>query len=163
LALHGQQPFARLHAQAHDLRLRGVAEGRAGRDPAAQGLVLGAAARDAHAAAVGRAAGYLGQQQAVLWRRREHAPAAALLRQCGVIRGRVEAEHRQLEAVLPLRLAVAARRVAAELAEQRDDVVLEVVAARPAGARHLYGDVDRLPSRLYLDGRGAVGHGPDHA
>jgi len=44
---------------------------------------------------------------------------------------RIEAEYRQLEAVLPLRFAVTVRRVAAKAAEDRYDVVLEV--QRPLG------------------------------
>ena len=54
------------------------------------------------------------------------APAAGFLDQGGVIELRLEAEQRQLEAVLAARLAVAAAGVAAELGEDRHDLVAEV-------------------------------------
>src|SRR5438874_422655 len=82
--------------------------------------------------------------------------ASPLVRQGGVIGGRVEAEHRELEAVLPFRLAVTARRVAAEAAQKRQDVVLEVEAARLLRPLHLDGHAEGAPAGLDGDRRRSV-------
>src|SRR5262249_10548099 len=110
---------------------------QAGGDPGAERLVLLAAAADADAAAVRHLPGRLPQEQALLGRGGEHAPAARLLGERRVVGGRGGAGHPQLEAVLPLRLAVAAGGVAAVPAQERDDVVLEVEAARRVGPRRV--------------------------
>ena len=74
----------------------------------------------------GTVAGRLGQQQALLGRGREEPAAAAFLDQRLVVELRLEAEQGEPEAVLAARLAVAAAGVAAELGEDRDDLVGEV-------------------------------------
>src|SRR5262249_41588408 len=76
-----------------------------------------------------RLARHLLHQQARFGGGRQHAPAAALLDEAGEVRLRVEAEYRELEAVLPLGLAVAAGGVTREAAEKRDDGRDEVVLA----------------------------------
>ena len=52
-----------------------------------------------------------------------------------VVGFRVEAEDRQLEPVLPFRLAVAARRVATEAAQKGDDIIGEIVGLLVGGRR----------------------------
>src|SRR5688572_24756100 len=66
------------------------------------------------------------QQQTLRGRLWEEPPAAGLINECLVILRRLEAEQRQLEPVLPVRLAVARARVAAELRKKGHDVVREM-------------------------------------
>src|SRR5205809_81062 len=54
-----------------------------------------------------------------------HTPSARFARQREVVDHRLEAEQRQLEAVLSRRLAVAGARVAPELAEDRHNLIGE--------------------------------------
>ena len=68
----------------------------------------------------------LEQHQAAVRRSGKYPPAPSFLRQGFMVARRVEAEHAQLEAVLPFRLAVTAAAVAAELREDRHDLRLEV-------------------------------------
>src|SRR5439155_5769643 len=80
-----------------------------------------------------------------------------------VVGGGVEAEHAELEAVLPIGLAVAAGRVAGEATQDRDDVVLEIEGARRGRA----GDGDRHAERLAVEldanTRAAIGDGANDA
>ena len=78
------------------------------------------------AAAVRRLSDRLRQQQALTRRGREDAPASAFLHEELVIVFGKETEQTELEAVLPAGLAVAAAAVAAELRENRHDLVGEV-------------------------------------
>ena len=104
----------------------GLAEGEAGGDPAADALVFVGVGLHALAAAVGHAARRLEQQQALVGHRRVDAPAAGFLHQGVVVHVRLEAEQRDLEAVLPAGLAVAAAGIAPELGEDRHDLVAEI-------------------------------------
>ena len=65
----------------------------------------------------------LSSSRLLVGRGREEPPAAAFLHQVLVVLVRLEAEQRQLEAVLAAGLAVAAAAVAAELGEDRHDLV----------------------------------------
>src|SRR5262249_31777100 len=78
------------------------------------------------AAAVRRLAGRLHEQQALAGRQWEQASAAIFFDEEFKIFIRVETEQAQLEAVLTARFAVATAAVAAELGEDRDDLILEV-------------------------------------
>src|SRR5436309_1028322 len=84
--------------------------------------------------------GGFAQQQALLGRCGQDAPAAALLDQSGMVKGRIETEDRESKAILALRLAVTARGIAAVTRQQRRDVVLEVEAARTRRIAHLDSD-----------------------
>ena len=77
------------------------------------------------------------EQQAGVGRGGKDPPAAPFLDERLVVEGRLEAEQAQPEAVLAARLAVAAAGVAAELGEDRHDLV---------------GEVDRQPRGEVLDG-----------
>src|SRR4029079_19604703 len=90
-------------------------------DPAAQALVRQAVDREAPAAAVSDLAGGFQENEAVVGRGGEHAPAAGFFDERIKIGERTEAEDAELEAGLALRLAVAAAGVAAGLREQRHD------------------------------------------
>ena len=68
----------------------------------------------------------LQQEQAVLRRGGKDAAPARFLHDVLVILCRLEAEQRELEAVLPARLAVAAAGVAAGFGEYRHDLVREI-------------------------------------
>ena len=106
----------------------------------------------------------LEQQQALVGRGREQPPAAAFLHQVLVILRRLEAEQRQLEAVLAARLAVAAAAVAAELGEDRHDLIGEVDRQVGDEVRHLHLDV-AVDARRGDDmhGRFAFGNRRDQA
>src|SRR5262249_61453113 len=88
----------------------------------------------ASAAPGGGLAGGLGQQQAVAGLVQIEAPAAGLAQQALMIAGRVGPEERQAEAVLPLDGAVTGAGVAAQAAEERDDVAAEADGGYVVGA-----------------------------
>ena len=89
-------------------------------------------------------AGRLEQQQAVSGAAGKSAAAAVFLDQRLVVELRLEAEQRQLEAVLAARLAVAAAGVAAELGEDRHDLVGEVDRQVDVACFRLDRHLDRL-------------------
>jgi len=120
-------PFARLNADTANMGRILRTKGHAGRHPAANGFVLGGAGADARSAAVRGLPGHLPQEQARLGSRRQHTPAARLRNQAGMVGGGIETEHRELEPVLSLRLAVAARAVALKSAQKRHNIVDEVI------------------------------------
>src|SRR5262249_28028450 len=113
--------------------------------------------------AVGDAAGPLEEQQATFGRRRHQAPAARLPDQRVVIDVRLVAEQGELEPILPARLAVAAAAVAAELGEDRDDLVAEVDGQVDVTALGGDGDVDTLVAKAGRNLGGAVADGEDPA
>src|SRR5205823_6462870 len=120
------EPLLGKDSDLRDDRIARAADGNVGGDPAADELVLIGIKFHAFAAGVSDAAARLEKQQAVFRRGEEDAPAARLLHQRLIIELRHEAEQREREAVLPARLAVAAARIAAELREDRHDLVGEV-------------------------------------
>src|SRR5262249_6734862 len=126
LVLPGHEPLLGEDGDFGYHRVVGLAERRAGGDPAADQLVFVGAAVHAPAAALAHAAAGLDQEQAALRGRREQAPAACLLDQGVVIEVGLKTEQRQLEAVLAAGLAVAAARVATQLGEDWHDLVGEV-------------------------------------
>src|SRR4029079_5132362 len=105
--------------------------------------LVAAAARDSRDA--------LEEEQAVLGRRGEEAPAERLLDQVLVVVTGLEPEEREPEAVLAAALTVAAAAVAAELREDRRDLVREVDERR----------VDVVLD-LHRDGRGRGACGGRH-
>ena len=74
----------------------------------------------------GRGADGLGQQQAPIRGGRKQTPPAAFLDQVLVVFGRLEAQQRELEAVLAAGFAVATAAVAAELGEDGHDLIGKV-------------------------------------
>jgi hypothetical protein len=94
---------------------------------------------------VREAAGRLAHEQTAGRRCREHTPAPAFRDDGPVVGFRVEAEHAQLEAVLPLGLTVTAPRVAPRLRQQRDNLLLEGNRDRPVDAAHRDGHAHPLP------------------
>src|SRR6185436_6139998 len=82
----------------------------------------------AAAAAVRHLARRLADQQAPLGTGRKDAAAAGLFDQRVIVGGRIEAEDRELEAVLPAGLAVAAATVATELGKERHHVAGKIDA-----------------------------------
>ena len=78
------------------------------------------------AAAVRHFADRLGQQQAAVGSGRKQPPAAAFLHQVLEVLGWLKAQQRKLEAVLAAGLAVAAAAVAAQLGEDRHDLIGKV-------------------------------------
>src|SRR5207253_1923193 len=106
-----------------DGRVARAAEGSAGGDPAADLLVFIGRDVKAFAAAMGDGAAGLQEEQAMFRRGGKEPPATVFLDQRLVIEFGDEAEEREGETVLPARLAVATARVAAELGEDRHDVV----------------------------------------
>src|SRR5262249_24511452 len=130
--------------------------GCAGLDPAPDQPVLLAVLVEALAAAVGNAAGRLHEQEALRRGGGKDAPAARLAGDGLMVEGGVKAEQRQLEAVLPARLAVTAAGIAAELAQDGDDLGLEI--NRPALAETADADIDcdLVASVADSDLRGAV-------
>ncbi len=93
----------------------------------------------------------LGQQQALLGRGREEPPASPFLDQRLVVERRLEAEQAEPEPVLTARLAVASARVAAELGEDRHDLVGEVDRPPAANSRTVTGtSTSRPPDRTVI-------------
>src|SRR5262249_24252209 len=119
--------------------------------PARESLVPQTRLVDLLPAAVRHAAGPLQEKQTRLRRREEHAAAAGFLRDRGVIAFRIRAEPRELEAVLPLGLAVAPARVARRLREDRDDVVGERDRSRLREARHFHWHAKNVRTGLHDD------------
>ena len=98
---------------------------RAGGEPGHQSLVEPAVGAEAHAAGVLHRAQAFPHDQALLGEREVDAPANLFAREPVIIAIRVEAEQREVEAVLAARRAVACARVAAGLHEHRHHVELE--------------------------------------
>ena len=92
----------------------------------------------------------LGQEQAAIGRGGKDAPAAGFLDDGVVIEDRIEAEQRQLEAVLPAGPAMTAAGVAAMQRQQRHDVVDEM--QRPGLVEVLDVDLDLPCFTLKLNG-----------
>ena len=160
-ALHVDLAFAGGQLDRHHLRVVVVAKWHAAGDPVVQSAVVSRTTADADTAAVGNAAGGLGQQQAAGRQGWNHTSPATLAGQGHVVGHRVQPEARQLEPVLAFGLAVAARRVAREAAHQRHDVAFEVVAPRSLRTADLHGDPFHLLADLHLDRPRSIGHAVD--
>jgi hypothetical protein len=117
--------FLREDGQAIDEGLFDCIEFRSLSQPIAQNSVVGAARGRPHAAAMRGLAGRFEKQQAGIRIERVDAPAARIAQKSIVIESGFHPEQAQTKAILPLHRAVAGARVAAELAENRDDVPAE--------------------------------------
>jgi hypothetical protein len=134
LALAGfQHGVVRFNLQASDAGA--IRRGRRGTcgNPSSQYFIGLAVRFHAPAAAVWQHVRRFGEQQAVVGGTRRYAPAAAALGDLVVVPSRIEAEQRQFESVLATGLAVAAPRVAAITAEQRDNLALKIDRPRLLG------------------------------
>ena len=131
-----QQSLVRFHLDLVNRGERLRPETGPFRDPADQPLVGQRVVGDLVAAAVREAARGLADEQAVRRVRREQATASALRHHREVVGLGVEAEHTQLEAVLPLSLAVAAARVAPGFREHGHDLLLERNRGRAGDSPH---------------------------
>jgi len=127
-----------LHVERHEFRRGGEVVRRALLKPRAENAVAFGAGFEPQAAAVRDDVRRLHEQEALVRRRREHAPPACFLHEVLVILLRFEAEQRKLETVLSLPgLRVARAHVAAGLGEHGDDVVDEAHGAgRICGTDH---------------------------
>jgi hypothetical protein len=98
------------------------------------------------AAAVRGYADRLGEQHALVGRGRKQPPPAAFFHQVLVVFGRLEAQERKFEAILTAGLAMAAAAVAAELGENRRDLIGKVDQGLVAevGHRHTGGGGDPI-------------------
>ncbi len=164
LALLAHRPLGREHVDPHDGRVVFVAVGHALQNPAPHQPVGVRILLQPGAAAVRGRADRLEQQQALIRRGRKQPPAAALFDQVLEIFPRLEAQQRQLEAVLPARFAVAAAAIAAQFGEDRHDLIGEVdqrLVAQPLDANFRRAG-DAL-GRLGGDRRLAVGQRNDQA
>jgi hypothetical protein len=123
-------PFVRRHSNRHDFRVGRIAEWHAGGNPVSERLQLTRAFTDPNPAAMRGAPRSLRQQEAAIRRYRKDTPPAGLLRQSHIVGTRIEAENRQLESILPFGLAVAAGRITAEPAQERNDVIFEIESPR---------------------------------
>src|SRR5262249_53091249 len=94
--------------------------------PTADETVLIGADLHAFAAAVGHAAGRLEQQQTAVRSGWEQTPTARLFHQRVEIDFRLEAEQRDFETVLTARLTATAAGIAAQLGEDRHDLIGEI-------------------------------------
>ncbi len=119
-----QDRVLREDVNAGDARAVAVELHAAG-DPAAEGLVIGVAGLDQHAALVGHAAGRLEQHQAAVRSGSVEPATAQVVGERLVIEERVVAAQRQAEAVLALLGAVTGPRVAAHLGQHRHDIADE--------------------------------------
>src|SRR5262249_2096136 len=95
-------------------------------DPAVQHLIRFAIDGETPSAAVRRLTTGLGQQQASLRSRRKPPSPPAFLTDGIVIKGRIEAEKRQFESILPAGLAVTTASVAPVARQHGNNVVREV-------------------------------------
>ena len=90
-----------------------------------------------------------GQQQTAVRGRDKGPSPATFLGQCRKIGEWIETEYGQLEAVLPLCLAVTARGVASVFTENRQDVIFEMKCVRDRGLRNP--DSHTLPLTFVLN------------
>ena len=114
----------RLALDFDDRRVGVAAVGSALLDPAIEHAIFVASHIHPLPAAMRVAAAGLQEQQAFAGRRGEQAATTALFDEELVVVLRIETEQREFEAVLSARLAVTAAAVAAELGEDRHDLVL---------------------------------------
>ncbi len=126
LAVGGHRALRRNHLDARHRRIVVVAVGHALHDPAAHQPVSVRVDFHPRAAAVRGCANRLQQQQAPVRRGGKQPSAATFFHQMFEVFSRLEPQQRQLEAVLPAGLAVAAAAVAAQLGEDRHDLVGKV-------------------------------------
>src|SRR5205823_1945200 len=131
-------------------------------DPAAQQLIIARLAYQAAPAAVGHLPRALQQQERLFWRSRQEAPATRLVHQGIVIRDGVEPKHRELEAVLPACLTMAAARIASRLGRRRHDFVWEVDRRLRRSSRHEHPDRAREALPLDVHGGTAIAYGGHH-
>src|SRR5205823_4365684 len=99
---------------------------------------------NAGTAAVRRTAGRLAEEQALVRRGGRNAAAAALFDDRVVIVALIEAEERQLKAVLATLFAVAAAGVAPVATQERHDLAAEIDGPSAANALYLDGNDDLL-------------------
>ncbi len=130
-ALAGEDDLAREQLQANGDRCFAAVVRCPGLEPAQQGLVVVVVGVEEFAAGVGHGAGGLLQHQALLRHRQVHAPADQLPGQAVVVAGRVEAEQRQVEAILAAGGTVATAVVATVLHEHGHHVQPETDRPRP--------------------------------
>ena len=131
VADHGQLlPTVKRHlallgddADAFDHRVVGTPERHPLADPADQQLALVRILGQPSPATVRKEVCRLRDQEGELGIGGKDPPAARLVDEEGVVLGRLEAEEREAEAVLPVRLPVAATGVAAEPGEDRNDLI----------------------------------------
>ncbi len=126
LRLFAQRPLRRKHLDPLDRRVPLAAIGHALQNPAPQQSVRVRIVLQPGTAAMRGHADRLEQQQALFGRSGEQPPAATLLDQVLEVLARLEAQQRQLEPVLAPRLAVATAAVAAQLGEDRHDLIRKV-------------------------------------
>ncbi len=131
--------------------------GRPVADPGEEGLVLRGAERCPGPADVRHAAGRLGQEEALFGREPRQPALAGVAHHRLVVAGRVVAEQREMEAVLPFQPAVAGAGIAPQTGQDRHDVLAEIPGA---GRSRLDRDL-RLRRRRRRPGhRGADRHDP---
>ena len=115
---------------AHQSRIITARRGRSLRDPVAQNPIVVARLVEPPTATVRHAGRGLEQQQAAIRSGGRQPPSSGFLDQRFVIHLRLKPEQRELEAVLPGRLAVTAAAVASELRQDRHDIGPEIDPAR---------------------------------
>ena len=135
-----QLPLVRQYLDALHHRSVGRTVLRSLLDPAPHHADKRRAAIEPFTAAMGHGSNRLAEQQAEFRRGRRHTSAAGFVDQVLEILARLEAEQRQLEAVLTAGLAVTGARVAAKLGEDRHDLVLEADRSilDQSGDRHFH-------------------------
>ena len=122
-------PFARRDLNGNNVRSGRVAFGCSRRDPIAKQAIFGRGLLNPQPAAVWNARRSLFEDEAFFRSGRENPPPTPFFQQGQPIGVGIETEDRQLEPVLPLGLPVTAGRIAAEAAQNGQNIVLEVQRA----------------------------------
>ena len=122
----GQHAGVGIDLDPRDFGIGVLAERGAGRDPAADDLILVRARDHLPAAAVRNLGRRLRQQKAFIRRGGKESAAAPFLDERLIVEGRLKPQKTETEAVLTARLTVAAPTIAAELSEDRHHLVREV-------------------------------------
>jgi hypothetical protein len=125
LGIGRHEPLSRFDGDPRDRRFSGDPPRRAFGDPLQKDVVVIASRRDPHTATVRQQARGLLQQQALLGRCQRNAAAAGVLGQRAVVEIGIEAQKRELKAILPASLAVTCPLIAAPGSQNRLDVELE--------------------------------------
>ena len=126
----GETTVARLKPQLGQAARLVLGERRAALNPAEQRFIVGAVLFENAAAFVLDLTGGFAKQQAGFRLGQIDPAAVQVLRECGVVGGRVHRKERQLKASLAGRRAVAFGRGAGLLHQQRRDIVREVKRLR---------------------------------
>ena len=152
----GHQDVRRRHLEALDLGRFGVAEGHAfGKPRQDRPVILGIGVKT-HAAAVGHLGGRLQQDEAASRIGAIETAAGDVVDQAVVVKLRIIAAQRQLEAVLPLGGAVAGPGGAADFVQDGLDVAHERDRARLLEVAHGHGQLRLEPARRDREARLAV-------